>query len=41
MRPRGSFLHWLGALARNTWRGSRRDGELRAEVESYVESLTD
>jgi hypothetical protein len=41
MRPRGSFLHWLGALARNRCRGFRRDSELRADVASYVELLTD
>ena len=41
MRPRGSLLHWLGALARNLSRGTRRDAELRADVDSYVDLLTD
>jgi predicted permease len=41
MTPRGSFRHWLGALARNLFRGDRRDRELRAEVQSYVDLLTE
>ena len=41
MTPRGSFLHWLGELARNSIRGTRRDAELRADVNSYVDLLTE
>jgi putative ABC transport system permease protein len=41
MTPRGSLLRWLRALARNTLRGTRRDNELRADVNSYVELLTE
>src|SRR5262245_57065024 len=41
MTPRGSLLHWLRAIARNTFRRERSDNELRAEIDSYVELLTD
>ncbi|MGQ0733801.1 MAG: ADOP family duplicated permease [Acidobacteriota bacterium] len=41
MRPRGSIWHWWRALAVNLFRGSRRDRELRADIDSYVTLLTD
>jgi putative ABC transport system permease protein len=41
MTPPGSWPHWLGALARNIVRGGRRDAELRADIDSYVDLLTE
>ena len=41
MRTGGSLVHWLRALAANLFRGSRRDRELRADIESYVNLLID
>jgi putative ABC transport system permease protein len=41
MSTRGSLLHWLRALAANVFRGNRRDRELRADIDSYVNLLTD
>jgi hypothetical protein len=41
MRARGSLWQWLRALAANTFRSSRRDRELRADIESYLNLLTD
>jgi putative ABC transport system permease protein len=41
MRPRGSALSWFAALVRNLLSGSRRDAELRADIDSYVEMLVD
>lgn len=41
MRARGSLLHWLRALAANVFRGSRRDCDLRADIDSYVNLMTD
>jgi predicted permease len=34
-------LHWLRALAANAFRSTRRDRELRADIDSYVTLLTD
>jgi putative ABC transport system permease protein len=41
MRLRGSVLSWLAALVRNLLSGRRRDDELRADIDSYVELLVD
>ena len=41
MTPRGSALSWLASLGRNLFRGGRRDAELRADIDSYVEMLVD
>jgi predicted permease len=41
MTSRGSFMHWLLALARNLLNGRARDAELGDAVNSYVELLTD
>ena len=41
MTRRGSPLHWAYALVRNLFRGSRRDAELRADIDGYVDLLTD
>ncbi len=41
MTPRGSFLRWLREFARSITRGARRAAELRAEVSSYVDLLTE
>ena len=41
MSARGSFLHWLRELTRNLRHGARRDAELRDEVGSYLDLLTD
>jgi putative ABC transport system permease protein len=41
MRTRGSLWHWLRALAANLCRGGRRDRELRDDIESYLDLLTD
>ena len=37
----GSFVHWVRSLARNIFHGRTSDAELRADVESYVDLLTD
>ena len=37
----GSPLHWAYALVRNLFRGSVRDAELRADIDGYVDLLTD
>jgi putative ABC transport system permease protein len=34
-------VHWAYALVRNLFRGSARDGELRADIDGYVDLLTD
>ena len=39
-RP-GSPLHWASALVRNLFRGGARDAELRADIDGYVDLLTD
>ena len=41
MTRRGSPLHWAYALVRNLFRGSPRDAELRADIDGYVDLLTD
>jgi putative ABC transport system permease protein len=41
MTRRGSPLHWAYALVRNLFRGSARDRELRADIDGYVDLLTD
>ena len=41
MRLRGSVLSWLGALARNLLGGGRRDADLQADIDTYVEMLVD
>jgi putative ABC transport system permease protein len=41
MTRRGSPLHWAYALVRNLFRGSARDAELRADIDAYVDLLTD
>ena len=41
MTPRGSLVQWFGALARNLLRGRRRDDDLRANIDGYVDLLTD
>src|SRR5687767_1166826 len=41
MKIRGSRLHWLRALVRNTLFGGARDSDLRAHVNSYVDLLAD
>ena len=41
MKPRGSRLHWGGALLRNLLRGRARDADLRDNVGSFVDLLTD
>ena len=41
MKPRGSRLHWGGALLRNLLRGRARDADLRANVGAFVDLLTD
>ena len=41
MKLRGSALSWMRALVRNLSAGSRRDAELRADIEAYVDALTD
>jgi predicted permease len=41
MSMRGSALHWLRRLVRNLLRGNTADADLRADVESYVDLLTD
>jgi putative ABC transport system permease protein len=41
MTGRGSPLHWAYALVRNLFRGSPRDAELRADIDGYVDLLTD
>jgi putative ABC transport system permease protein len=34
-------VQWFGALARNLLRGRRRDDDLRANIDGYVDLLTD
>jgi putative ABC transport system permease protein len=41
MKPRGSSWHLLGALVRNLARGRHRDADLRADIDSCVDLLTD
>jgi putative ABC transport system permease protein len=41
MSTRGSLLHWFRALAANVFRGSRRDRDLRADIDAYVNLLID
>ena len=41
MKPRGSKFHWGGALVRNLLRGRAGDADLRDNVGSYVDLLTD
>ena len=41
MPPRGSFLHWLRQLVHNSIHPRRRDAELRADVASYLDLLTE
>jgi len=41
MTPRGSAVSWFVALVRNLFGGGRRDAELRADIDSYVEMLVD
>ncbi len=41
MSAGGSLVHWLRALAANVFRSSRRDRELRADIDSYLNLLTD
>jgi putative ABC transport system permease protein len=41
MTPGGSVVSWLIALGRNLLSGRRRDAELRADIDSYVEMLVD
>jgi len=41
MRPTRSVVRWLYGLARNVVRGGRRDADLRADIGSYVDLLTD
>ena len=41
MTRRGSPLHWAYTLVRNLFRGSPRDAELRADIDGYVDLLTD
>jgi predicted permease len=41
MTRRGSPLHWAYALVRNLFRGGPRDAELRADIDGYVDLLTD
>ncbi len=41
MTPRGSAISWLASLVRNLLRGSRRDAELRSDIDTYVDMLVD
>ena len=41
MKPRGSWLHWIGALLRNVLGGHARDADLRANVGAFVDLLTE
>jgi putative ABC transport system permease protein len=41
MKARGSVLHWMRALAANLFRGNQRDRELRADLDAYLNLLTD
>ena len=41
MTPRGSWLQWVYSFAKNLLRGGSRDTELRADIDGYVDLLTD